>query len=156
VSQQRDAPIEGEPRNAPPASIPLWRSPVVVAALLLALAIVFHAWGEHAENELRKDFTSSERVAITEALRTHQHGGDRQSDQAEHVPLESITTNEAAKRAGLGNERTFRQARAVVESGTPELVQAMDEGRASIRAAADVATLPVERTVGAVARQERA
>ena len=39
--------------------------------------------------------------------------------------------------AGFGNHETYRQARKVVEEGTPTLIQAMDEGRVSISAASD-------------------
>jgi len=93
--------------------------------------------GEYAENEVRKDFTPSERVAILEALSTYSHGGDRRSNQEQNIALDR---DEAAKRAGFGNRETARQAMSVVEGGASELVVAMDEGKVSISAAAEIAS----------------
>lgn len=42
----------------------------------------------------------------------------------------------AARKAGFGNPETYRQAKAVVDSAVPELVEAMDSGKVSISAAA--------------------
>ena len=94
--------------------------------------------GEYAENEIRKEFTPSERIAIHETLQRKPLGDQRRS---EDLP----TVSEAAKLAGFGNERTARQARHVVEHGTQELVAAMDKGDLSIDAAALVAGEPPER-----------
>ena len=94
--------------------------------------------GEYAENEIRKEFTPSERIAIHETLQRKPLGDQRRS---EDLP----TVSEAAKLAGFGNERTARQARRVVEHGTQELVAAMDKGDLSIDAAALVAGEPPER-----------
>ena len=85
-----------------------------------------NAAGEYAENEVRKDFTLSERVAILKTLDRHAHGGDRGSDQEQTVALDA---REAATRAGLGNRETARQATLVVDKGTPALVDAMDAGK---------------------------
>ena len=72
-----------------------------------------------AENEVRKDFTPSERVAILEALETNTHGGNRLSEQEQNIAL---GCDDAAKRAGFGNRETARQAKRVVEDGVLELV----------------------------------
>jgi len=90
--------------------------------------------GEYAENEVRKDFTVSERVAILEAIDKKPVGGD--FDQWQNF----ATANNAAKQAGLGNKETARQAKAVVSEGAPELIEKMDSGEVSISAAAVVAT----------------
>lgn len=90
--------------------------------------------GEYAENEVRKDFTASERVDILEAI-SPPKGGDRISEQRQKFVFDK---HEAATKAGFGNYETARQARAVVNNGTAELVQAMDSGKVSISAAATI------------------
>ena len=100
--------------------------------------------GEWAENEVRKDFTPSERAAIVEALRTFAHGGDRRSDQSANWH-DKTSTEEAAKRAGFGSRREYFRVQAVVDEGTPELVEAMDAGKVSISAASELTRLPPQR-----------
>ena len=99
--------------------------------------------GEYAENEVRKDFTPSERVAIADAVRAEI--GSRQGQRTDRTGLpenvpEVSTRREtrviAAHKAGFGNETTYRQARTVVERGAPNVVAAMDAGEVSISAAA--------------------
>ena len=107
--------------------------------------------GEYAENEIRKDFTSSERVAIGKALEAEI--GDRQGERTdielpENIPeVESgVETREfAAKKAGFGNVKTYEHAKKVVDLGTPDLVGAMDSGEISIHAASLIASEPPER-----------
>jgi ParB-like chromosome segregation protein Spo0J len=96
--------------------------------------------GEYHENEVRKDFTPSERVAIAKAV--ERQIGNRRGQRVQKIAqVESgqKTRDAAAKRAGFGNHETYRQAAKVVESGTPPLIQAMDEGRVSIPAASILA-----------------
>ncbi len=98
--------------------------------------------GEYHENEVRKDFTPSERVAIAKAIELQVGNRRGQRTDAErvqkiaHVEPGKKTRDAAAERAGFGNHETYRQAAKVVESGTPRLIQAMDGGRVSISAAA--------------------
>jgi ParB-like chromosome segregation protein Spo0J len=98
--------------------------------------------GEHAENEIRKDFTPSERVAIVEAMRTLHRGGDRVSEQFRHGGIAAIATDQAVRRAGFTSQDQFERARRIVTDGAPELTAAMDSGKASITAAAILATQP--------------
>ena len=107
---------------------------------------------EHAENEIRKDFTPSERVAIAKAIEeelkaTRPLGRPKADDgQCELIDPEITenfrelkgreTAEIAATKAGFGNETTYRQARKVTEEAIPELVDAMDKGEISISAAA--------------------
>ncbi|MGH6916848.1 MAG: ParB/RepB/Spo0J family partition protein, partial [Geminicoccaceae bacterium] len=98
--------------------------------------------GEYAENEIRKDFTPSERVALAEAIRTLRRGGDRLSDQFRNCGTEAIRTDDAARRAGFTSQDQFERARNVIAHGTPQVVAAMDAGKASISAAAILATQP--------------
>ena len=118
---------------------------------------------EHDENELRKAFTPSERVAIAEAIKAEI--GNRQGQRTDRAePLQNFaevapgqTTREAvAKAAGFGNAETYRQAKAVVEKGDPALVQAMDAGEIAISAAARLASAPTEIQQRAVAEPKTA
>jgi ParB-like chromosome segregation protein Spo0J len=100
--------------------------------------------GEYSENEFRKEFTPSERLAIADAVK--EELGNRAGRPLKLIPedlpeLKGKETREvAAKRAGFGNERTYRKAAKVVELGAPELVEAMDKGQVSIDAAEVIAT----------------
>jgi len=113
---------------------------------------------EHAENEIRKDFTVSERVEIGKAV--EQELGKRQGqrtdlgNEGQESLIEELgknfnevprgrTAEIAADKAGFGNEITYRQAKTVVEKAAPELVQAMDSGKVAISTAAKLATAPV-------------
>lgn len=96
--------------------------------------------GENAENEVRKDFTPSERVAIARAIADEmdERRGRPTEEKVQkfaHFEEGQKTTDFAAKRAGFGNRETFRQAEAVVEQAEPELVEAMDQGKVSVFAA---------------------
>ena len=110
--------------------------------------------GEHAENEMRKEFTPSERVAIAEAIRAEI--GSRQGQRTDRAELpQNIaevgpgqeTRDLAARKAGFGNRETYRHAKTVVERGAPNVVEAMDAGEVSISAAA--------RAVKAAPKQEQ-
>mgnify|MGYP007086283793 CR=1 FL=1 len=105
---------------------------------------------EHAENEIRKDFTVSERVEIGKAVEAEL--GKRQGQRTDlasegqggllELPgncpeFESGETREiAARKAGFGSDRTYLRAKAVAHHATPELAQAMDQGRVAISTAA--------------------
>ena len=105
--------------------------------------------GEYHENEVRKDFSASERVAIARAI--ERQIGNRRGQRTDRQPVQLFaqvepgrkTRDAAAERAGFGNHETYRQAARVVESGTPRLVRAMDEGRVSIAAASIHCGLPL-------------
>lgn len=96
------------------------------------------AAGEWAENELRKNFTPSERVAILQTIKRKPVGDQRRSQNF-------VTADTAAKMAGFGNRETARQAETVVHHGVSQLVRTMDTGGAAISVAAKVATLEPEQ-----------
>ena len=96
--------------------------------------------GEYAENEIRKDFTSSERVAIAKAIERQvgKRQGQRTDKLVEKIPQVAPgrkTREVAAEKAGFGNDKTYRQAAKVVQNGTARLIHAMDSGKISISAA---------------------
>jgi hypothetical protein len=104
--------------------------------------------GEYAENEIRKDFTPSERVAI--ARRLEGMLGNRQGQRTDlklpdHGPEVGTETRDlAAQLAGFGSGKAYERARRVVNEGAPELAAAMDSGKASVTAAATLATQPAD------------
>lgn len=89
--------------------------------------------GEYAENELRKNFLPSERVTIAEAVAAEIGNRQGRRTDLEHGETKAERTRTAAARkAGFGNDRTFRQAKEIVEAAETEpdrfgeLVQQMD------------------------------
>jgi N6-adenosine-specific RNA methylase IME4 len=62
--------------------------------------------------------------------------------------------DKAAEEFGVSG-RTVQSASTVVKQGAPELVQAVQQGKVSVSAAADVATLPKQEQAEIVARGER-
>jgi ParB-like chromosome segregation protein Spo0J len=103
------------------------------------------AAGEYAENEMRKDFTASERVAIAKAVR--EEIGNRQGKRTELQSNRSEVSGKqsrqmAAEHSGFGSATSLARAEKVVERGIPELVEAMDRGDVSLNSAANVADLP--------------
>ena len=104
---------------------------------------------ESDENECRKDFTPSERVAIAKTIK--ERIGQRQGQRTDKGELQGNcpevepgkqTRDTAAKAAGFDSTDELRRAETVVEKGVPELVEAMDAGDVSVSAAAEVAKLP--------------
>jgi N6-adenosine-specific RNA methylase IME4 len=101
--------------------------------------------GEYHENEIRKDFTTSERVAIGREI--EKLLGNRQGQRMDLEPPQHIgevskgeeTAEIAARKAGFGNPETYRLAKKTIQQGVPELVRKMDDGIVSIPVAATVA-----------------
>jgi ParB family chromosome partitioning protein len=102
------------------------------------------AMGEMTENELRKNFTPSERVAIFRTIETAGKGArtDKPRPNWNEVPM--LTTEDAAKRAGFTGRGTAYRAISVVDKGIPEVVQAMDDRRISIHRAERIVQHPKE------------
>lgn len=90
---------------------------------------------EQAENNIRKDFTPSEKVEIARRIEeavAGRHGGARGNG----LPLENSepkgkSADIAAESVGWSGEQ-YRKAKKVVESGDDEVVQAMDSGEVSV------------------------
>ena len=92
--------------------------------------------GEYAENEVRKDFTPSERVAIAKAMKAEIHER-RGNPSIRHNcdELKGRTDEIVSKRAGFRNRQSYRRAKKVVENGSSKLVDAMDQGKVAISTA---------------------
>ena len=105
--------------------------------------------GEYAENEVRKDFTVSERVAIARAV--EESLGNRQGQRTDLEPPQNFvevkgkeTIEIAAQKAGFNNKETYRQAKTIIDNGAPELISKVDKGEVSIHAASTAAFFPAE------------
>lgn len=95
--------------------------------------------GEYAENEVRKDFTPSERVAIAEALRLHigeRRGRPGREKVANGPHFSGTTRGLMAEKAGFSSGKEYERAKSVVARGAPNVIAAMDGGAVSISAAA--------------------
>lgn len=90
-------------------------------------------------NLKRRHLDTSQRAMVAAALAKLPHGGDRRSDQAANLPLETQAT--AASLLNVG-ERSVRAAKTVIEEGVPELKEAVERGEVSVAAAEKVAKLP--------------
>ena len=84
------------------------------------------------ENEVRKDFTQTERLALKQAIEARI--GERQGQRTDllvqnfaQVPPGTKTRDYAAEKAGFGNAETARQVEIVVERRMGELLIAMRE-----------------------------
>jgi hypothetical protein len=138
----------GERRFLAMRDILRWKTiPVIVLQVSSIVA------GEYAENEIRKDFTPSERVAIGRAIEAEI--GKRQGQRTDKgLPVNcaevepGVETREvAAAKAGFDSASTYERAKRVVEKAVDEVVAQMDAGDLSISAAAVIAEQPPERQV---------
>jgi hypothetical protein len=117
-----------------------------IAARLVRVSSILA--GEYAENEIRKDFTPSERVAIGKAIEAEI--GNRQGQRSDRgLPLNCAevspgveTRQIAADKAGFDSPRTYERAKKVVEKAVDEVLAQMDSGDLSISAAAVIAEQP--------------
>ncbi|MBM3786193.1 MAG: hypothetical protein FJW30_17680 [Acidobacteria bacterium] len=130
--------------------------------------------GEYAENEVRKDFTPSERVAIGKTLEAEiggrqgtrtdlelrrncgeveqgtevgSHAGTKLRENFPEVQAGARTAEIAARKAGFGNRKTYEQAKKVVEKAVDEVLAQMDSGQLSISAAAVIAEQSPQRQI---------
>lgn len=117
--------------------------------------------GEYAENEIRKDFTPSERVAIAKAI--EKQVGKRQGQRTDklrgkipEVAPGKRTRETASEKAGFGNDKTYRQATKVVQNGTARLIHAMDSGKVSISAASILADADADEQEAVLELDEKA
>lgn len=114
---------------------------------------------EWAENEIRKAFTVSERVALADAITAEvENAGERRGRPSNVVDLANArdeknpghgpeiasgteTRDHVAEVAGFDSSRQLQRARTVLEKGAPELRDAVDREEVSLRAAVDLTNL---------------
>ena len=73
----------------------------------------------------------------------------------QHLPRPPMVSAAAAAEMLNVSERSVKSARKVHESGAPELVQAVDEGRVRVSTAADIASAPKAEQAQIVARGDK-
>jgi N6-adenosine-specific RNA methylase IME4 len=98
-------------------------------------------------NLRRRHLDESQRAMAAAKLATLRDG--QRADLVEGLPI-----GRASELLSVG-ERSVARAREVQERGAPELVQAVEQGKVSVSAAADIATQPIEEQREIVARGER-
>jgi phage N-6-adenine-methyltransferase len=96
----------------------------------------------------RRHLTESQRGMVAARLANMVNGGIRAgqntiASQTANLQSEAISRAEAADLLNV-SERTVNAAAKVKDEGAPELVRAVESGAASVSAAAEVASLPVE------------
>lgn len=106
-----------------------------------------------SHNLHRRHLTESQRSMVAAKLAKLAHGGDRISEQAASLPI-APTQAQAAELLNVA-ERSVRTAKKVERQGAPELIEAVEQGRVSVSAAADVAELSEPEQVEIVAKGER-
>jgi ParB-like chromosome segregation protein Spo0J len=109
---------------------------------------------EFDENEIRKQFTVSERAALADALLEEEKvaAKERQGTRADLEHSGQLTgmskkgeaRDFAARRAGLSSEATHRRAKTTITHGIPELVEAMDKEEVTPYRASIIAMMPKE------------
>lgn len=100
----------------------------------------------------RRHLSESQRGMVAAKLATMQRGQFFGNQQVS-ANLQTPTRAEAAEMLSV-SERTVNAAAKVKDEGTPELVAAVESGRASVSAAAEVATLPKAEQQEIVAKGE--
>ena len=97
-------------------------------------------------NLRRRHLDESQRAMVAAKLATLKLGDNQHS--------EGLPIGRSSELLNVG-ERSVAHAREVIDRGATELVQAVERGRVSVSAAADIATQPIEEQREIVARGER-
>lgn len=106
----------------------------------------------HAENdanELAKQWTVSERVAIARAIESQLEGrvgnpGFSNSGKISGIAETGDSRDIAADKSGFGSGKTYEAAKRVIDNAAPQIVDALDAGSISINLASKVIDLPEE------------
>lgn len=99
-------------------------------------------------NLKRRHLNETQRAMVAAKLANLPRGANQ------HSPIGETSQREAAELLNVG-KRSVERAREVLDEGAPELVEAVQAGRVSVSAAADVASLPKLEQAEIVARGER-
>lgn len=90
-------------------------------------------------NAVRRQLTPSQKAMAATKLVTAKRGDNR------HTTADKVTTEQAAKLAGVGT-KTIERARVVVEHAVPEVQRAVESGELSVNTAQQIARLgPAEQ-----------
>lgn len=107
-------------------------------------------------NLRRRHLDESQRALVAAKLANLNKGGAGgvTKNNAQICALNEVSQSDAADMLNV-SRRTVQTARSVIEDGAPELVAAVETGKVSVSAAADVATLPKPQQAEIVARGEK-
>lgn len=103
-------------------------------------------------NLKRRHLNESQRGMVAAKLATMQQGS--RTDIKHRANLHEVSAAKAGEMLSV-SERTVKTAKSVQEKGAPELVSAVETGKISVSAAADIATKPKEEQREIVARGEK-
>ena len=101
-------------------------------------------------NDMRRHDNESQRAITAAKLATLPKGSNQHTAMAVSIP----TQEEAASMMDVSVD-SVQRARIILDKGADELKDAVERGEVSIRAAADVATLPKQQQTEIVARGEK-
>ena len=102
-----------------------------------------------SKNVARRHLDESQRAVAAARI-----ANMRQGARTDLRPIDARSQAEAATLLSVG-KRSLSRAREVLNDGTPELVKAVEAGKVSVSAAADVATLPKVEQTEIVAKGEK-
>jgi ParB-like chromosome segregation protein Spo0J len=112
------------------------------------------------ENEIRKEFTASERVALAAALESEEKrlAKERMLAGKAAEPCGQLATgfdtgksrDFIANKVGFGSAGSYRRAKRAVENSIPEVVEAMDREDITLYRADLIAGLPKEQQLAAL------
>lgn len=102
-----------------------------------------------SKNVARRHLDESQRAVAAARIANMKQGA-----RTDLRPIDARSQAEAATLLSVG-KRSLSRAREVLNDGTPELVKAVEAGKVSVSAAADVATLPKVEQTEIVAKGEK-
>jgi len=94
-----------------------------------------------SKNLKRRHLNESQRAMVASKL-----AGMSPGRPAKNAPIEAVSQEAAARQLNVGRSSVQRAAE-VRDRGAPELVAAVESGAATVSAAADIATLPVDEQI---------
>lgn len=92
-------------------------------------------------NVPRRHLNESQRAMVAAKIANMRHGGDRKSDDQKTNSSLDISVPRAADKLSVGIS-AVKDARKVLDQGTPELVKAVERGRVAVSAARQLVNLP--------------
>jgi N6-adenosine-specific RNA methylase IME4 len=99
----------------------------------------------------RRHLTESQRAMVAAKLANMPEGRPNETTAS----IEAVVSQPEAAELLSVSRSAVQRAKAVQETGTPELIAAVERGQVSVSAAADVATLPQEQQAEIVAKGEK-
>jgi N6-adenosine-specific RNA methylase IME4 len=102
-----------------------------------------------SHNLSRRHLDESQRAMIAGKI-SNMKGGENRHTLAAPIGASKVSKAEAAKKLNVG-AKSVERARKVLDKGTPELVQAVEDGKVAVSVAAKIAEMPEETQAKIVA-----